>query len=179
MSKVTVICGSSNQNGFSYHISNRIFSQCQYLKLDCSLFHPSKMRIAHCSGCNQCKNGICSIDDDMKEILDSVSESELVFLLMPIHFSGPSSLIKTVMDRFQPCWFNELGFRGKICTIMCAGGKKPCYSYSEGIVRAFSITTGMEINSFLQISNTDELEPEWTDDLVDDYIDPLLKNLVG
>lgn len=178
MSKVTIICGSSNNHGFSHHISQRIDSICASNEIESSVFYPSDMSIEHCSGCNACRTGHCIHDDGMEEIIRSVTDSDIVCLVIPIHFSGPSSLMKTVMDRFQPCWFNKCDCRGSLYAIMCAGGSNPCFSYTEGIVRAFSITAGLRTDGFLHICNTDEMKPEQTDDMVDDYIVAMIRTLV-
>lgn len=178
MRKVTVICGSSNNHGFSHHISQRICSICAHNKLECTVFYPSEMSIAHCSGCNNCRTGHCIHDDGMEGIVESVMGSDSVYLVMPIHFSGPSSLMKTVMDRFQPCWFNKSGCGGSLHAIMCAGGNNPCFSYTEGIIRAFSITAGLKVGEPLYIKDTDRMKPEQTDDAVDNYILSMIRTLV-
>ena len=60
--------------------------------------------IAHCRGCNRCKDGGCVIDDDMGAIIDSVIDSDIIVFATPVRFNGPSSIIKMVIDRLQSVW---------------------------------------------------------------------------
>ena len=62
--------------------------------------------IGHCRGCNRCKNGACVIRDDMGAIMDSIIGSDVIVFATPIRFNGPSSIIKTVIDRLQALWNN-------------------------------------------------------------------------
>ena len=177
MFRVTVICGSSNKHGFSSHICERIKHCCKSADAGCTVIYPSDMTINHCSGCDSCTDGICTVDDDMAEILNAVKESDMVFFVIPIHFSGPSSLMKTVIDRFQPFWFHGGIPEQKILApVLCGGSNSPCFGYTEGILRAFSATTRMHLITPLKISGTDEMNPEDTDARVDDFVCDAIRN---
>ncbi|MBQ3735582.1 MAG: flavodoxin family protein [Candidatus Methanomethylophilaceae archaeon] len=64
------------------------------------------LRIAHCEGCNACRNGKCRFDDDMCQIFESFDKADIIVFATPVRFNAPSSQIKTVMDRFQFLWNN-------------------------------------------------------------------------
>lgn len=117
---------------------------------------PSEMDIGHCRDCASCGQGGCIIHDDMSEIYDSFSQADLLILATPIHFSGPSSIMKTVIDRFQPFWGSR-GLRHPACcaAMLCGGSKRPNFENTEGIIRALCITTGMEYRGSLRIPDTD------------------------
>lgn len=58
-----------------------------------------------CKGCGGCeKTGMCVIKDDMIELYEKVDEADIIFLVTPVYFYGPSAQIKTFIDRFQARW---------------------------------------------------------------------------
>lgn len=176
MFRTTVICGSSNKHGFSNHICERIKHCCESANAECNAIYPSDMTINHCSGCDSCTDGICIIDDDMTEVLNAVKESDVIFFVIPIHFSGPSSLMKTVIDRFQPFWFHSGMLEQKtLVPVLCGGSNNPCFTYTEGILRAFSATTRMHLTAPLEISGTDSMCPKDTDSCVEAFVRNIIK----
>ena len=58
--------------------------------------------IAHCRGCFGCwvkTPGICTIDDDARDITRKMIQSDLVVFFTPIRFGGYSHLLKAQLDR--------------------------------------------------------------------------------
>ena len=56
--------------------------------------------IQDCRRCMACKkDGNCSIDDDIREILDDIKKADCVVFSTPVYFKGPSALYKMVEDR--------------------------------------------------------------------------------
>ena len=156
MVRATIVCGSADKGGVTNKMCESAADVLKSKGYDVSIFYPSEMNIGHCRDCGGCANGHCIIDDDMPEILDAFSDSELLILSGPIHFSGPSSLLKTVMDRFQPYWMKKDMKHPEYCIAMlCGGSKQPVFDITERIIRAFCLTTGMEYRGSLQIPDTD------------------------
>jgi multimeric flavodoxin WrbA len=61
--------------------------------------------IKHCMGCYTCwikTPGICKIDDDMKELIAKVNDSQVVVYVTPLYISNMSSLLKAFCDRTLP-----------------------------------------------------------------------------
>ena len=154
--RVSIICGSADEEGVTMRMCISAMELFRSKGHSVELFLPSEMSIAHCKDCGSCEHDGCIINDDMSEIYDSFSQADLLILSTPIHFSGPSSILKTVMDRFQPFWGNaELGHPDYCISLMCGGSKQPNFEYTERIIKAFCITTCMEYRGSLQISDTD------------------------
>ena len=154
--KATIICGSANREGVTSAMCMCAKTVLEDRGYETNILYPSDMEIAHCRDCDGCRGGKCIIDDDMAGIYESYAGSDLLVLSTPIHFSGPSSLIKTVMDRFQPCWFHKGGKHPARClAMMCGGSKEPNFDLTESIIRAFCITAGMEFGGSLRIPDTD------------------------
>lgn len=129
--------------------------------IEAKIVYPLEMDIAHCAGCGECsETEDCIISDDMDVIYKLFKEADIVALATPIHFSGPSSIIKIVIDRFQPYWFYKEEHPQYSVGLMTGGGGSPNFNNTASIFRAFSITTEMEYIDDLRISNTDEIEIE-------------------
>ena len=155
MLRATIICGSADDNGVTARMCETAKSSLEGKGYDVSLYRPSEMNIGHCRDCDGCIKGTCVIEDDMSLIYRSFSESDLLILSSPIHFSGPSSIIKTVMDRFQPYWCNGMEHPDYCIALLCGGSKQPNFEITEKIIRAFCLTTRMEYRGSLQIPDTD------------------------
>jgi multimeric flavodoxin WrbA len=171
MDKVVFICGSGDETGVSHSVCRRLSCLLESRGIFAEVFEPNSMDIRHCTGCEACINIVCPIDDDMHIIFDSVSDVDLLVLVSPIHFSGPSSITKTVMDRFQPFWHNpDLRHPARIAAILCGGSPNPCFTHTESIIKAFAYTVGMKVVGFHHISDTDSLSMSECLVGVDDFI---------
>lgn len=101
--------------------------------------------IAHCEGCEACAEGPCIHDDDMKDIIRAFDSADVVVFATPIRFNGPSSAIKTVIDRFQVVWHTPdlVEHRRRFMTYIASSGSdnpdtKPCNT----IFRSFCLSFG-------------------------------------
>lgn len=156
MPGATIICGSADEGGVTFGMCSHAQTVLESKGYSVAFFRPSEMDIRHCRDCGGCDEGGCVLEDDMQHIYDSFLESDLLVLASPIHFSGPSSILKTVMDRFQPYWGNKGMRHPQYCiALLCGGSKSPNFQITESIIRAFCITTDMEYRGSLQIPDTD------------------------
>ena len=171
--RATVLCGSGDKRGVTRSMCI-CASDCFVSKgIQTELFVLSDMDIRHCTDCDGCRSGSCVIEDDMRIIYDALSGSDILILASPIHFNGPSSLIKTAMDRFQTNWYNDIP-HPKVCIgFLCGGSPQPNFEITERIFKAFSLTLGMEYKGSVKIGNTDESEPD-----VKGYVVPFLEGIL-
>ena len=60
--------------------------------------------IEYCTGCFACMHhgGTCIHDDDMKEMLEEILESDLLILSFPLYCYGMPAPLKAFMDRTLP-----------------------------------------------------------------------------
>ena len=60
--------------------------------------------IEFCTGCFSCKRNVgeCIHNDDMKELLDEVLESDLLLFSYPLYAYGMPALLKAFIDRTMP-----------------------------------------------------------------------------
>jgi len=161
MPAATIVCGSGNLDGVSRRMCDIAESVLSLKGYDVFFFDPARMQISHCMDCNGCKTGCCIISDDMDMIYDAFSQSDIVVFSAPIHFSGPSSVIKTVMDRFQKCWFEKGAEHSKrFLAMLCGGSPEPNFQMTERIFKAFCITARLEYLGALEIPHTDAGVPD-------------------
>ena len=60
--------------------------------------------IGFCRGCFACKynGGHCAIDDDMREILEQMLDSDLLLFSFPLYCYGMPAMLKNLIDRTLP-----------------------------------------------------------------------------
>ncbi|MBR4504588.1 MAG: flavodoxin family protein [Candidatus Methanomethylophilaceae archaeon] len=167
--KALIVAGSMNADGITARMCGYAADALRGLGWEARIVFPSGMDIRHCSGCGKCASGVCAIDDDMAEILDAVEGSDLLILASPIHFSGPSSLIKTVMDRFQPYWWKG-SHGGRMAAMLCGGSPNARFSCAVAEMRALSITAGMGWAGHLEFPGTDDRGGKGLKEAVGDFV---------
>ena len=163
---VLFIKGSARDDGITAKLCELAASAMPSAKI--SMMSPHKMDIQHCTGCGSCKrSGKCIIKDDMRKIYKAVEENDVIIISTPVYFSGPSSIIKQVIDRFQCVWVSGKGKpRNKTAALIAAGGdKSPIFSNTISITKAFAMTIGAEWAGELKVSGTDGMA-ELSDDIV-------------
>ena len=165
---VLFITGSARKNGITSKLCDIVGSSISDAAPDTKLtfIRPYGLKIEHCCGCGSCsQSGKCSVDDDMCCVYRAVEENDMIVLAVPIYFSGPSSVIKQVIDRFQCVWAAGSRMRNKAVALIVAGGHdSPVFSNTISITKAFAITIGATWIGELTVSGTDLIN-EIPDDL--------------
>lgn len=66
--------------------------------------HVIDKHIEYCTGCFACKKngGACIHDDDMREILEEILDSDLLILSFPLYGYGMRGHLKALIDRTMP-----------------------------------------------------------------------------
>ncbi|MFW9923938.1 MAG: NAD(P)H-dependent oxidoreductase [Candidatus Thorarchaeota archaeon] len=86
------------------------------------------LTIHPCQACNACvKTNVCKYDDDMKDIVVKMRESDIWVLGTPIYWWGPTAQIKAFIDR----WYGlsrQLFVGKKIILVLPSGGGGTFYS---------------------------------------------------
>ena len=156
MVSVTVICGSADVDGVTRRMCSSAKRILESYGCEVRMFVVSEMGIGHCRDCRGCKSGRCIIEDDMSYIYDSISHSELLVLATPLHFSAPSSLLKTAMDRLQPYWYDRGLPHPESCIgLLCGGSERPFFEVTERILRSMCLTIGMKYRGSAKVPDTD------------------------
>ncbi len=140
--------------------------------------YPIGMEIGHCTGCDHCKDADgCIIEDDMEIIYEAFEEADLVLFSTPIHFSGISSVLKTVIDRFQTKWFVPGRGPRYMAAMMSGGDASPEFRGAMHVFKALAITTGSEWVDELKITDTDRKKPSDIKDESRSFVRSLIVNI--
>lgn len=174
MDRTLIICGSAGRGGVTEAMCQAAADRFRETNHDVYVVFPSEMEIRHCTGCDGCVGGECVVHDDMQVLYRLFSESDLLIIASPLHFNGPSSLAKTVMDRFQPYWHGERPHPMAMAVMLCAGSDHPNFEPTESIMRAFALTTRMEVVGTLKVPGTDAKGDEGVRERVKEFVDGIL-----
>ncbi len=174
MPEALILCGSARMNGVTDTMCRAAAEELSARGFDTVQIYVSD-DIVHCRDCGLCTDGQCSMDDAMGRIYDEFARADLLVLATPIHFSGPSSLIKTVLDRFQPYWYNrDMPHPSAAMGLVCAGSDRPRFGPTECIFRAFCATVGMKWLGQMEFAGTDRNGGEGVEEDVSRFVDATL-----
>lgn len=167
--KALILCGSSHKGGCTEAMCRTASDALRSVGWSCTILGCDN--IAHCTGCGECTDGRCHLADGMDQIYAEFSKADLMVLSSPVHFSGPSSLIKTVIDRFQPYWFRKDLPHPEACIgLLCAGSDDPEYSPTLSVFRAFSAMLGMRWVGHVEVSGTDRNGTDGAEEKVREFM---------
>ena len=177
MPKATVLCGSAKPDGVTRAMYGSAAEHLRGLGWRVETIMLSDLDIRHCTDCGSCRHTGCVIGDDMDIVYKAFQSSDMLVMASPIHFSGPSSIMKTAMDRFQPWWFNhDLPHPSVSVGLLCGGSDEPLYRNTVSILRAFSLTTGMEWRGHLEVSGTDRNGSQGVDGMVRSFLESVIRD---
>lgn len=174
MRRALILCGSARPGGSTEAMCTAAAAVLQSLGYSAEVVRITS-DISHCLDCGLCRDGSCVLVDGMGKIYAAFQDADLMVLATPIHFSGPSSLIKTAIDRFQPYWWEKDAPHPAVAFgLMCGGSDRPEFGPTEKVFRAFSAMLGMRWLGQLEISGTDRTGTEGVPEAVEAFIGGLL-----
>lgn len=104
--KILVFNGSpKRENSDTMHITNAFLSGMNEAhNNDIKIIHVIDKHIEYCNGCFACKRngGTCFHQDDMKDILEEILQSDLLVFSFPLYCYGMPAPLKALMDRTMP-----------------------------------------------------------------------------
>ena len=155
--KALILCGG-RRGGLTSTMCEMFAEGARSKGIESMVLYPIEMDIRHCDGGNECsEEKRCIIDDEMSTIYRSFKGSDILVLSSPVRFSGPSSIIKTVIDRFQVYWYDKGDRPSYVVALLNGGMENPRFDNILSSFKAFSITTDMDWMGELMIPGTDSL----------------------
>ena len=104
--KITVFNGSPKKdNSDTMHITRAFLEGMQKAgPQDISIIDVIDKNIKYCTGCFTCKKngGTCIFDDDMRDILQQMLQSDLLLFSFPLYSYGMPAHLKALIDRTMP-----------------------------------------------------------------------------
>ena len=104
--KILVLNGSpKKEKSDTLHITRAFLEgMTEAAPQDIHVLHAVDLHVEYCTGCFACmrNGGTCVHDDDMKDILGEILESDLLVLSFPLYCYGMPAPLKAVIDRILP-----------------------------------------------------------------------------
>ncbi|MBP3870361.1 MAG: flavodoxin family protein [Faecalicoccus sp.] len=109
MKRVVILSASPRKNGNSDILCQQFIKGAEEAGHTCECIRFYEKKISFCRACYACfQTGKCVLQDDMKDILETVQQSDVLVIATPTYFLTMNGMLKTTIDRFLPKW-QELG----------------------------------------------------------------------
>ena len=119
MMKVLIINGSPRKDrGATGGLLHPFIEGMTKAGADVETIYSVGYNIGDCRGCFNCwtsSPGNCIQDDDMKEILDTIADADLIILATPVYVDGMTGSLKTLLDRTIPLLHGAFEIRDDHC----------------------------------------------------------------
>ena len=100
MKNAVILFGSPRKKGNTIELAGAMSAALKEKGWGVRTLYLNDLNIRPCQGCYVClPDGVCRINDDMKDVRKYVMESDLIVYATPIYWFGPSGQLKLVMDR--------------------------------------------------------------------------------
>lgn len=158
---VLILSGSPRKNGNSAMLCKQFAKGAEERGNTVELIYLRDKKIGYCIACYHCKKeGICSIQDDMAEILDKMDKADVIVMASPVYFYSINAQMKALIDRVVARWLQiknkefyyiitaaEDESFVKDCTLECMRGLAKClkgsvekgYIFGGGVYEAGKI----------------------------------------
>ena len=101
-----VLVGSPRENGRSAKLAQALAGELRAHGVATTLWPLAQYPVAACNGCGSCsRTGECRIVNDPWHVLSRHMDSaDVLFVVAPVYFAGPSGWLKAALDRCQVYW---------------------------------------------------------------------------
>lgn len=169
MKKVVIISSSLRTNSSSKALALKVKEGIEVNNNEVKFIDLKDFNLKLCIGCLACQtSGKCVIDDDVKKILDDVSNADILVFASPIYYYSITGQLKTLLDRLNPLYVRDNKFKEVYFITTCAdeeiGAIQKPITTIEGWIECFddvkfvNTFAGLGVNSFKDLENTDYLE---------------------
>lgn len=99
--KIVCVLGSPREEGNSATIANRFLTTAERLGAEVRTFVLNNLAYQGCQGCMVCKTTLdrCVLEDDLTEVLEAITETDVLVLATPIYFWDVTGQLKSFLDR--------------------------------------------------------------------------------
>lgn len=102
--QVLIISGSPREGGNSDTLCDEFQRGCQEAGHQVRKVSLQNRKIQFCTACYACKKtGSCIQKDDAVEILQQMTEADVIVLATPVYFYSMAGQVKTLIDRCLSC----------------------------------------------------------------------------
>jgi multimeric flavodoxin WrbA len=161
---LVIIQGSPRGGGNCSILAGWVKTVAEEYDRTARIIYPHDLNIKSCIGCYQCYNtGICTFDDDMGEVIDSIRDASVLVICTPVYTNSVPGGVKLLIDRCQ-AYHAELSITGqgekakKGLTLSVAGRKGSShFTCVTSVISAFFKNLGIRPSGEILIDSMDEL----------------------
>ena len=106
MKKVLILSGSPRKNGNSDILCDEFAKGVLEAGHKVEKIRVAEKNIGYCRACYACRGtGVCTIKDDMAEVLQKMIDADVLVLASPVYFYSIDAQLKALIDRTVARWF--------------------------------------------------------------------------
>ncbi len=111
MKKVLILSGSPRRHGNSDLLCDEFMRGAADAGNEVEKIFIRDKKIGYCTACYYCTEhgGVCSIKDDMTEVLAKIRAADVIVMASPVYFYAVDAQLKTVIDRTVAQWTEITG----------------------------------------------------------------------
>lgn len=144
---VVAVNGSHRRASNTSQMVGRALEVCESHGAEVEEIDLVEKDIGFCTTCGRCKDGFtCSIDDDVMDILETLSKADGIIIASPTYFGDTTSRLKALMDRSLPLRRNGFMLKGKYGAALAVGGSRNGgQELTVKMIHAFMLIHGMAV----------------------------------
>lgn len=151
--RVLILSSSPRKNGNSDTLCHNFASGAKDSGNEVMEIFINDKNINYCKACAYCEkhNGVCTIKDDMVDIIKEIFASDVIVFASPVYFYSLSGQMKTLIDRLVTAY--RLITNKEVYYIFAAGDKNPNFKIIELCMRGLvSCFAGSKVMGMIQAS---------------------------
>ena len=103
--KVLILSGSPRKDGNSDILCNEFMRGAIESGNEVEKIRVAEKKIGFCTGCYACRDtGVCTIKDDMAEVMQKLIDADVIVLASPVYFYSIDAQLKALIDRTVCRW---------------------------------------------------------------------------
>lgn len=149
--RVLILSSSPRKNGNSDTLCHNLMSGAKNSGNEVVEIFINDKNINYCKACAYCEkhNGVCTIKDDMADIIKEIFASDVIVFASPVYFYSISGQLKTLIDRLVTAY--RLITNKEVYYIFAAGDKNPNFKIIELCMRGLvSCFAGSKVMGMIQ-----------------------------
>ena len=149
--RVLILSSSPRKNGNSDTLCHNFASGAKDSGNEVVEIFINDKNINYCKACAYCEkhNGVCTIKDDMVDIIKEIFVSDVIVFASPVYFYSISGQMKTFIDRLVTAY--RLITNKEVYYIFAAGDKNPNFKIIELCMRGLiSCFAGSKVMGMIQ-----------------------------
>ena len=136
--KVLILSGSPRKNGNSDILCDEFARGAADAGHEVEKIRIAEKKISYCHACYACRGtGVCTIKDDMAEIMQKMIDCDVMVLASPVYFYSIDAQLKAVIDRSVARW-TEVKDKKFYYIVTAADGEKEAADTTIACFRGYA-----------------------------------------